>query len=174
MKKAINIDIFPADTPYESIFAALRAAGFAGAELNMFDKKKDFPSLWEGADESELKAVADCAAQQGIEIVGVVSAAFWTYKLSSDDAQERARATELLQKLVRAASALGTDSVLVVPGTAESGQSYLQALDNARGCISAVLPEAEEKGVCLAIENVWNRMFCSPVELRDYIDAFGS
>ena len=82
--------------------------------------------------------------------------------------------TELLQKLVRAASALGTDSVLVVPGTAESGQSYLQALDNARGCISAVLPEAEEKGVCLAIENVWNRMFCSPVELRDYIDAFGS
>ena len=31
MKKAINIDIFPADTPYESIFAALRAAGFAGA-----------------------------------------------------------------------------------------------------------------------------------------------
>ena len=174
MKKAINIDIFPADTPYESIFAALRAAGFAGAELNMFDKKKDFPSLWEGADESELKAVADCAAQQGIEIVGVVSPAFWTYKLSSDDAQERARATELLQKLVRAASALGTDSVLVVPGTAESGQSYLQALDNARGCISAVLPEAEEKGVCLAIENVWNRMFCSPVELRDYIDAFGS
>ena len=108
MKKAINIDIFPADTPYESIFAALRAAGFAGAELNMFDKKKDFPSLWEGADESELKAVADCAAQQGIEIVGVVSAAFWTYKLSSDDAQERARATELLQKLDRKSTRLNS------------------------------------------------------------------
>lgn len=174
MKKAINIGIFAEDTPYEQIFACLKSAGYAAAELNLFEEKKPFPSLWNGADEAELKAVAACAAKYGIELVGVVSAAFWNHKLTAEDAQERARAAETLRTLVRAAAALGTDSVLVVPGVADGSQSYLRALENAHGCIAAVLPEAEAKGICLAIENVWNKLFCSPVELRDYIDSFGS
>lgn len=131
MKKAINIGIFAEDTPYEQIFACLKSAGYAAAELNLFEEKKPFPSLWNGADEAELKAVAACAAKYGIELVGVVSAAFWNHKLTAEDAQERARAAETLRTLVRAAAALGTDSVLVVPGVADGSQSYLRALENA-------------------------------------------
>ena len=57
MKKAINIGIFAEDTPYEQIFACLKSAGYAAAELNLFEEKKPFPSLWNGADEAELKAL---------------------------------------------------------------------------------------------------------------------
>ena len=132
MKKAINIGIFAEDTPYEQIFACLKSAGYAAAELNLFEEKKPFPSLWNGADEAGPKAVAACAAKYGIELVGVVSAAFWNHKLTAEDAQERARAAETLRTLVRAAAALGTDSVLVVPGVADGSQSYLRALENAQ------------------------------------------
>ena len=45
MKKAINIGIFAEDTPYEQIFACLKSAGYAAAELNLFEEKKPFPSL---------------------------------------------------------------------------------------------------------------------------------
>ena len=45
-----------------------------------------------------------------------------------------------------------------------------------RACkaIRQILPTAEETGVALCIENVWNKFLLSPLEMRDFIDGFDS
>jgi hexulose-6-phosphate isomerase len=43
-----------------------------------------------------------------------------------------------------------------------------------RTAIQEVVPVAEEKGVMIGIENVWNKVLLSPLEMRDFIDGFGS
>jgi hexulose-6-phosphate isomerase len=37
-----------------------------------------------------------------------------------------------------------------------------------------LLPVAEDLGVTIALENVWNKFLLSPVEMRDFIDQFDS
>ncbi len=37
-----------------------------------------------------------------------------------------------------------------------------------------ILPIAEEAGVVICIENVWNKFLLSPLEMRDFIDSFNS
>ena len=41
-------------------------------------------------------------------------------------------------------------------------------------CISRLVPTAEDLGVSIAIENVWNKFLLSPLEMRDFIDHFDS
>jgi hexulose-6-phosphate isomerase len=51
---------------------------------------------------------------------------------------------------------------------------YEQAIGRAREATQSLLKTAERLKVELCIENVWNGMFYSPLELREFIDSFGS
>jgi len=66
---------------------------------------------------------------------------------------------------------------LYVPGVVKSPISseivrYDRALERARKAINELLPIAEDLDVDLCIENVWNGLFYSPIELRDFVDSF--
>lgn len=51
---------------------------------------------------------------------------------------------------------------------------YQLAYDRATEFIRTALPAAEKAGVTLAVENVWNKFLLSPIELRSFVDQFGS
>ena len=83
--------------------------------------------------------------------------------------------------MLRITAWLGADALLTIPAAVDVFFNpdapvvpYDTALERARAGIERVLPVAEEVGVALAIENVWNKLFLSPVELRDFIDSFDS
>jgi L-ribulose-5-phosphate 3-epimerase len=46
--------------------------------------------------------------------------------------------------------------------------------DRALAGVRAAVPEAEDLGVTICIENVWNTFLLSATEMRDFIDAAGS
>jgi hexulose-6-phosphate isomerase len=48
--------------------------------------------------------------------------------------------------------------------------AWLRALD----FIKPAVPVAEKAGVTICIENVWNKFLLSALEMRDFIDSFGS
>ncbi len=52
--------------------------------------------------------------------------------------------------------------------------STTSPLDRVREAMQELVPVAEKNKVAIGIENVWNKLFLSPVELRDFIDSFGS
>jgi hexulose-6-phosphate isomerase len=51
---------------------------------------------------------------------------------------------------------------------------YEQAIDWARQATAELAKTAEDVGVELCVENVWNGLFYSPLEFRDFIDSIAS
>jgi L-ribulose-5-phosphate 3-epimerase len=51
---------------------------------------------------------------------------------------------------------------------------YQQVWDLSVQSLKQVLPLAEDAGINIAIENVWNKFLTMPMEMQVYVDQFGS
>ncbi|NLZ56514.1 MAG: sugar phosphate isomerase/epimerase [Clostridiaceae bacterium] len=177
MKKGINIWSFPPYTLDECIEAAARH-NFDGIELAL-----DAPGAHISADTTpeELKRIRRRMQDAGLATYSLASLLPWSVRLSDADPTVRAQAVENLKSQLEAAAILGCDSILVVPGVvvaldaptvqvAPYGDVYKWSHDS----IAQAVPLAEELGIRIGIENVWNHFLISPLEMRDYVDSFGS
>jgi L-ribulose-5-phosphate 3-epimerase len=140
-------------------FQLLRAAGFAGVEVNS------------AMDQKEVLAARDAA---GLEIPSVICATHWAKPLSDPNPTAREVGLEGLRQALRDAKAYGATSVLLVPGTVTKDVSYADAYARSTAEIAKALPLATELGVVIAIENVWNRFLLSPLEAVAFVDSFKS
>jgi L-ribulose-5-phosphate 3-epimerase len=177
VKKSLNIWSLPADLPLREKMERARDAGFAGIELEMAEEGP----VCLTSTPTELEAVATMAAEVGIEISSLATGLFWGAPASSDDPAVRAKAVTIGTKMIEAAAALGTDAVLIIPGCvgmlwdpAAGDVRYDVAYGRALDMLRALVPAAESHKVHVGVENVWNMLFLSPLELRDAIDSIGS
>ncbi len=176
MKKGISIWAFSEPDLFLNMKTA-KELGFDGIELALDEAGALTP---ETTDE-EAKKIADHAKELGLELYSVATGLYWTYSLSDDDAALRTRAMEIAKAQIRLASALGCESVLLIPGSAKvnfvpdlKDVDYVTAYDRAVAAVKELIPVAEKYGIRLAIENVGNGMLLTPVEMRDFIDRFNS
>ena len=180
MKKSINLWAFPYPermTLRECLQLA-KNAGFDGIELN-YDLEND---LSPRASAKELRAIRAMADKIGIAISGVCSFLFWPYPLSSNDAKKRARGLELAGQMITAASELGTDNLLCVPGAVHiPWRTDHEPVPNdicdrrARDAVRRLLPQAEKARVHINIENIFfNGYLMTPAELIAFVDSFKS
>jgi L-ribulose-5-phosphate 3-epimerase len=86
----------------------------------------------------------------------------------------RAEGVRGIEQALRDAKAYGATSVLVVPGVVNANVSYADAYTRSQTELRKVLPVAEQLGVKIAIEDVWNHFLMSPLEAARYIDEFHS
>jgi hexulose-6-phosphate isomerase len=140
-------------------FQLLRDAGFAGVE----------PSS--AMDQREVLAARDAT---GLEIPSVVVATHWAKPLSDPNPGTRQIGLDGLKQGLRDAKAYGASSVLLVAGAVTKDVSYLDAFARSIAEIKKALPLAEELGVVIAIENVWNQFLLSPREAVEFVDEFNS
>ena len=177
MKSAINIWAFPDDWPMHRILSLAKDAGFEGIEL---DYGPGRPLNAESTDE-EARALRQQCLDAGLAVSSMASGIFWQVNLISDEAQERAQAKEHVRHMLRLGAALQVDTVLIVPGSigpfeagpptvADYEVAYNRALDDFR----ELAVDAEQAGVVLGIETVWNKFLTSPMEMRAFVDAVGS
>ena len=140
-------------------FQMLKTAGFHGLEIQS------------GNDQKEVLAARDAA---GLEIPSVLLATHWTHPFTDPNPSKRETSVEALKIALRDAKAYGAKSVLVVPAVVNKTTSYTDAWKRSREEIAKCVPLAEELGVAIAIENVWNEFLLSPLEAAQYCDAFKS
>jgi hexulose-6-phosphate isomerase len=140
-------------------FQLLRDAGFAGVE----------PSS--AMDQREVLAARDAT---GLQIPSVVVATHWLKPLSDPNPATRQIGLDGLEQALRDAKAYGASSVLLVPGTVTKETTYLDAFARSTAEIQQALPLAEELGIVIAIENVWNQFLLSPREAVEFVDGFSS
>lgn len=114
----------------------------------------------------ELKRIADDNALRISSVGGIIS--FSIYPLSSNDVQVARKSKDAVKRMIEAAMLLGTDTVLVIPGALSSDQRYEWAYEAAQSRISELADYMP--GVNLAIENVWNGMLYTPLELSRFVD----
>ena len=96
------------------------------------------------------------------------------HSLSDPDPAVRAKSLESVEASIETAVALGADTVLIVPAVVKPDVTYEEAWERSAESIRKILPKAEDRGVVLAVENVWNKFLLSPIEFADYVDEFDS
>ncbi len=177
MKTSISVWSFPFEMELEKKFRLAREAGFQGFEI---DLTEDGPVSLSSSD-AELKAVKAQAEKHGLTLSGLATGLYWGANAASPDKATVEKAVGILQRQLKAAAVLEIDSVLVVPGAV--GVDFIPgcevvpyglAYERAQRFIAGSVPLAEDLGVNIGIENVWNKFLQSPREMAEFIDSFKS
>jgi hexulose-6-phosphate isomerase len=138
---------------------AIKEAGFEGTEMMSH------------MDQDEVLRARDAT---GLAIPSVCGRDHWGKPLSDPDPKVRAEGLEALKQTLRDGKRYGASSVLLVPGVVTKQVSYADAYTRSQEEIRKAVPLAEELGVKIAIENVWNHFLLSPLEAARYVDEFHS
>jgi len=179
LRKSINLWAFPYPDRMNlrECLQLAKEAGFDGVELN-YDLESD---LSPKSGPAEFAAIRKMADEIGIAISGLCSFLFWPYPLTSNDPVKRARGLELAGNIARAASDLGVENVLVVPGAVTiPWRDDHEPVPNdvcdarAREAVGKLLDEAGKLGVFLNMENIFfNGYLMTPAEMNAFVDSFG-
>jgi len=160
-KKSLKYGMVKMDIPMVEKFMLLKDLGFDGVEM---DSPNEFDS----------KEVIKASKKAGLPIPGIIDSVHWQDRLSDPDPSVRARGLEGLRTAIKDAKAYGASTVLLVPGRVTKEVAYDDAYYRSQDEIRKALPMAEEYGIKIAIENVWNMYLFSPMEMARYIDELES
>ena len=179
MKASVNywmVGGFEGNTPVAEAAERAGSLGYDAIELCF-----GAGELVEDATEAELGVLRDEVTMAGIEVASFATGQYWARSLSSPDEQERSAAVAFTEAYIKAARVFGVDAVLVVPGAVDVPWDPSRPVVPAKRAyelsvrsIRSLLAVAEREGVCLAVENVWNKFLTGPFEFAAFIDSFGS
>jgi len=137
----------------------VKEAGFEGVEMMSH------------MDQDEVLRARD---ETGLVIPSVCGTHHWGKPLSHPDPKVREEGLEALKQTLRDAKKYGASSVLLVPAVVNKEIPYDTAYKRSQAEIRKAVPLAEDLGVKIAIENVWNQFLLSPLEAARYVDEFNS
>lgn len=194
MKKGIHYWALPQGSSMRDKMRLAKSLGFDGMELVIVENGELPPDC----DEETLLSIREAAQKEQIEIIALSNSLNWKCSFTSEDSSIRQRAKETLIRQIQMAAALGSEVVLALPGfvttdfiadelhplvrTHLSEQyhpgteliDYEVAYTRSLQAFREIAPIAEQFGVIVGIENIWNRFLLSPLEMRDFIDEIGS
>jgi L-ribulose-5-phosphate 3-epimerase len=180
MKKSINLWAlpYPQKMTLKECLQLCKDAGFEGVEVNYALEGDLSPD----STPQQIKEIGDAARKLGIEISGVCSFLFWPYAFTHEDPERRAKGVELAGRMIDAARLLGTDNLLVVPGSVyapwipdEPPVAHDVALERATAAVKSLIPMAAKHKVRLNMENIFaNGFLHSPQEMNAFVDGFAS
>jgi L-ribulose-5-phosphate 3-epimerase len=161
VKLAVKYGMIRDGSTVEDKFALIKRIGFEGVEM-------DSPAR---IDRDEVVRARD---KTGIVIHGVVDSIHWNQRLSDPDAKVREQGLEGLQTALRDCKTYGGTTALLVPGRVsnQETENYQQVWDRSTAEVRKAIPLADELGVKIAIEVVWNDFITTPKQLIDYVDHF--
>jgi hexulose-6-phosphate isomerase len=181
VKKGINYWSFPGGLEgkkdIDEAIAEAKKLSYEGIEVCLFP---DGPLNIDMSDD-DAKALRKKLDKAGLTAASVTTGMLWEYPLTSSDAAARKKGIECVSRCLNVANLLGATGILVVPGAVEvffnpamEVVQYDVAVQRVEDAMKELVPVAEKNKVAIGIENVWNKMFLSPLEARDFIDKFGS
>jgi len=179
--KAISYWSFPngleGTAPIDKVFATAKRLGYEAVELAVAESGVLHP----GTTEKECCEIRRLADKHGIQLLSLASGLYWQYSLTASDAAVRRKIEGYTKRMLRIASWLGVDALLVVPGAVDvffdpnaEVVEYDVVYKRALSAMKRLARTAEKYKVAVAVENVWNKFLYSPLEFRDFIDAVGS
>lgn len=179
MLKSISAWAFSPQRSASEVFRLAKEHGFDGVEVSIGADGAPSNQVWLDSSQDDCQQLVEQAAQTGVKIAGLASGLGWSRPLTNKETQLQAK--EAVEKSLQIANWLGTDAVLVVPGGVGAefidgfrGVPYDQAYENALSAFQELKSTAEELGVAIGVENVWNKFLLSPLEFRSFLDEINS
>ncbi|MHC4072076.1 MAG: sugar phosphate isomerase/epimerase family protein [Planctomycetota bacterium] len=161
LQKALQIGMLPRGLSDKAKFELARKCGFEGIE---------------GRPMSDLKAaekLGKLAKDAGVPIHSIVYGG-WGAPFSDPNPKVIEKGLAGMETALRSAKAQGAETVLLVPAVLNENVGYGDAYKRSQEHIRKLLPLAEQLGVVIAVENVWNKFLLSPLEFGRYVDEFDS
>jgi hexulose-6-phosphate isomerase len=149
--------------------------GVKGSVLEKIQAAKD--AGFEGVEPMSHMAqddVVQALEKTGLKAASVCCATHWNETLSHPNPGTRARGLEGLLQTLRDAKRYGAGSVLLVPGVVNKQVTYEDCWQRSIEQIRQAIPLAQEVGVVIAIENVWNDFITKQDEAVRYLDELNS
>ncbi|HJZ64367.1 MAG TPA: sugar phosphate isomerase/epimerase family protein [Candidatus Acidoferrum sp.] len=162
IKKGLVYDMLPKRMSHPDRCKLARDAGFVVVQASTTP------------DEKEAEAIRNAASAAGIRIDSVMNMAHWEFPLSSPDPQVVEKSLSGARTSLHNAKLWGSGVVLIVPAVVNAQTSYRDAWTRSQAQIRRLIPLAQELGVVIGIEEVWNKFLLSPLEMAAYIDEFKS
>jgi hexulose-6-phosphate isomerase len=169
MKIGVTQLVMPRDWTLEEALRAAKDAGYEGLEALM---REDGP-ISPAASDGDLAGAKALAAEVGVEITSLCPSVPGL-DLSAPDDETWGQSLELVRALLRCGRGVGASAVLVVPGRVTETNPYDAVYERVFDALRAVREDAQQAGVCIAVENVWNKFLLSPVETALLLDNVGS
>lgn len=158
--KALKIGMLPKALTDEEKFKLAKRCGFEGIDAKPM------------GDLDAARQQAKLAREAGVPIHGIVFG--WWPPFSEPDPKVVKKRIAGMETALRCANVMGATTVLLVPTRVTEKFRYADAYEQSQKHIRKLLPLAEEMGVIIAIENVWNKFLLSPLEFARYLDEFES
>lgn len=161
LKKSLKHGMIKGTDSIEEKFTLAKQAGFDGIEF-------DGP-----IPDGDIPRILGASKASGLVVPGLVAGAAGRM-LALDDESERNEGITRFSQALHDAKALGGNTVLLYPGVVNEDYPYDVVYERLQESVAQLIPVSVETGVKIAFENVWNNIFVSPLEARDFVDSFES
>ena len=161
LRKALQLRMLPKELSDADKFKLAKKCGFEGIEATPME------------DLNTARRLGRLARDAGVRIHSIVYGG-WNAPFSDPDAEVREQGLAGMRTALRSAKAMGADAVLLVPAVVKEDVRYADAYKRSQEYIRKLLPLAEQLGMIIAVENVWNKFLLSPLEFARYVDEFNS
>jgi len=169
MKRGVNAWCFPGNFGTDTILENAAKIGYDGVELNLDEEGMDPFKMTEG----RAASIRERAEGLGLKLPSLSTGLFWKYDLGNPERQVRERGAEIIRRGCRIAAELGAKVLLVVPAVASPKVPYEETWRLSKETILSAVDDAEEAGVIIGVENVWNHFLYSPNEFKSFIEEIG-
>ncbi len=162
MKFGVNVWSFPKGfDPLEAIRKA-KEIGYHGFEPaltidHMGIAISDFDKFW--------RSLANVSRDVSIEIPSVATGLFWRI----NPMENLEEALKVVERLCRAAHLVEAKVVLVTVGSALSEKDFNECFERAAHFLKKASAIAREYNVLIGVENVWNKILGSPLEMKELL-----
>jgi hexulose-6-phosphate isomerase len=171
-----SAEFLATEEDFASCFDEANRLGFDGVQL--FVSPQGYLSL--ESDEDRARAIARRARDSGLALTSLEIEPF-SFSLTDDDQEVRRQGEDTVRRAMQLAAAMGAPGVLVIPGyvglpwdPSAKPVRYDLAYDRLTESLRKLAPVAEELGLNILIENIWNMFLLSPLEMRTLIDEVKS
>ena len=159
LHKAVKFSMISGHAPLTEKFKMVKAGGVRRVDI---DRHLDHDEVRRAKEES------------GLVVHGVVGYDHWGKPLSDPDPAVRKAGRESFIGSLHDCKAYGGTTALLVPGKVLKHVPYADAYHRSQDEVRKLVPVAEELQIFICIENVWNDMLYSPLEMARYIDEINS
>ena len=151
-------------------FAKAREIGYDAVELWLWADGDRDKTLSLKSTKEDYEMIRSLIKEFGVEVRSIASGAYWsTGAFGSADPAKSADAIRLLRKQIEAAGEIGADTILVVTNI-DPETGYNQSVELTIKVFRDMEEEIKEAGINIGLENVWNRFFLSPNDVKYVLD----
>ena len=108
--------------------------------------------------------------EQSLVISSISTLLLNDMSIISDIKEERNEAMNICKNMIEAANLLDVPTVSISPGKVQVNDNYINYYNKSLEQVGVLLDYAKKNNVILCIENVWQGLLLSPMEMNNYVN----